>query len=319
MEEHDPADHNVDLANKLLNIGYYYNLAKDANRARVYTSAGSKIAVHRTAILSGTQARQGITGIGDSISSDIDEYINTGHIQRLIQLEKQFMERKATLDFFTTFYGIGPVTAQKFYDAGYRTLEDLWTLAPLTEAQRKGIMWREHIIQRIPRAEMDEIHSKMGELLDKYGIVWILSGSYRRGESSSGDVDILIQARSDLNMEGVRSVLQSIISDTLAAGPTKFMGIIRLSDEHVGHRIDIRLIDEADYPFALLYFTGSKQFNILLRNRAIEKGLTLNEYGLFDIKTLVRIQGITTEADIFTSLDVPYIDPVARTKDIRSL
>ena len=92
------------------------------------------------------------------------------------------------------------------------------------------------------------------------------------------------------------------------------MGIVQLDDQHNGHRIDIRLVEPKSYIFALLYFTGSQRFNILMRQRAIELGMTLNEYGLYDNKGVS--QPANSEEDIFNILRIKYIPPEARTRTI---
>lgn len=96
------------------------------------------------------------------------------------------------------------------------------------------------------------------------------------------------------------------------------MGIFRISDQYNGHRIDIRLVDPNSYAAALMYFTGSQRFNILMRQRAIDMGVTLNEYGLYynDGRPPPTIR---SEGDIFRQLRVEYLDPVNRTKTIATL
>ena len=178
-------------------------------------------------------------------------------------------------------------------------------------------MWREHINLRIPRDEMDIINEKIGSILDPYHIKWSIAGSYRRHEESSGDVDVLVESRPDFNMDGLIHILNPILPATLAQGPKFYRGIVRIDEQHNGHRIDIRLVSNEEYPAALMYFTGSQRFNILMRQRAIEFGLTLNEYGLFDQYN--RPQHVTSEEDIFRILRVKYIPPIERTKTIPHL
>ena len=96
------------------------------------------------------------------------------------------------------------------------------------------------------------------------------------------------------------------------------MGIVRLSDQYNGHRIDIRLIEPQSYAAALMYFTGSQRFNILMRQRAIALRLTLNEYGLFSIDNNSPYP-INSEEDTFRALGVRYMSPRERTRDMRSL
>ena len=130
---------------------------------------------------------------------------------------------------------------------------------------------------------MDQINAAIGHLLNPYGIKWEMTGSYRRQEPSSSDVDVVVESRPDLNMTNLIYLLRSIIPENgkLASGETKYMGVV-ISDQYNGHRIDIRLVTPEAYPTALMYFTGSQRFNILMRHRAIELGLKLNEYGIFD-------------------------------------
>jgi DNA polymerase/3'-5' exonuclease PolX len=323
VPEVDLLSRNKDLAEVLGLIASYYYIARDTYRAKTYANASAKIAAFPQGIVSGAQARASIKGIGDSVEADINEYLKNydeetgvGTLNRLQELESRFSNARSTIDYFKSFYGIGPVTAAKFYNAGFRTLEDLWFKANLTDAQRVGIMWRDHISLRIPRSEMDIINQTIGSILDPYGIKWSIAGSYRRNEQSSGDIDVLVEARPDLNMDGIVRLLQPHIPAILAQGEKVFMGIFRLDEMHNGHRIDIKLIDHSSYPFALLHYTGSQMFNILMRQRAIEFGMSLNEYGLFSQNTSYPAN---SEEDIFGLLKVRYMPPEARTKTIDKL
>lgn len=316
----DPMSRNNDLANVLSLIGSYYSMSgpEDRYRARTYLNAATRISEYPYEISSGRQAQAAISGIGKSTAETIDDYLNGKPIQRLQELETIFLDRKRIIDEFMSFHGIGPVSATKFYNQGFRTLSDLWTMANLTDAQRIGILWRDHISHRISHEEMNMINDQFGLILNPYNIKWTISGSYRREEESSGDIDLLVESRPDLNMDGLIYMLKDLLPATLAQGPTKFMGIFRLSDATFGHRIDIRLVDPTAYPFALLYFTGSQRFNILMRQRALELNMTLNEYGLFNSNG-TQIHGLTTEQDIFAKLNIPYTAPNLRSKTIASL
>lgn len=312
----DPLSRNKELADILGLIGSYYIASRDTYRARSFNSASAKIAAHEFAILSGAQARKELTGIGDSIETAIDEYINTGTIQRLQELEAKFPERRETVDYFRSFYGIGPVTAVRLYDQGLRTLEDLWFRGNLNEAQKLGVLWRDHIGVKIPREEMDLINMKIGEILNKYGIHWIIAGSYRRGEPTSGDIDLLVESRPDLDMNSLVGLLKEILPAILSKGEKKVMSMIRLDEKHDGHRIDIRLVPPESWAPALMYFTGSQKFNILMRQRAIQLGMLLNEYGLF--RGDIPLQ-INSEEDIFRELHVRYFVPEHRIRTLNTL
>ena len=308
---------NQGLAEHLALIGMYYGLAQDTYRAKTFNEAAAKITAYPKAISSGAQARAELSRIGDTLEQVINEYLLTGTSGRLQDLETRFIEQKATIDLFTSIYGIGPVTAIKLYTQGLRTLDDLWSQGNLNEKQKLGFIWREHIKLRIPRFEMDLIREQLAVILNPYRIRWEIAGSYRREEPSSGDIDVLVESRPDLNMEGLLALLEPILPVTLASGPTKFMGLIRLSEQYNAHRIDIRLIPRENWPFALMYFTGSQRFNIRMRQRAIAFGLTLNEYRLEDKEH--RMLPAATEEDIFRHLRVQYLSPVQRTRNLSAL
>ena len=153
--------------------------------------------------------------------------------------------------------------------------------------------------------------------MNPYKINWDVAGSYRRGEPTSGDIDLLVESLPGLNMLGVVTLLQSIIPAKLVQGESLFMGVVRLDEQHNGHRIDIRLVDSFYYPTSLMYFTGSQQFNILMRQRAIELEMKLNEYGLY-LYGDIQIPTMT-EQDIFKYLGVAYLSPIERTRTLGAL
>ena len=88
------------------------------------------------------------------------------------------------------------------------------------------------------------------------------------------------------------------------------MGICKIPQFEQYMRIDIRLVTPQQYPYAILYFTGSKNTNTYMRNTAIKLGFKLNEYGLFDkYNNLIELK---TEKDIFECLNIPYLEPQNR-------
>ena len=91
------------------------------------------------------------------------------------------------------------------------------------------------------------------------------------------------------------------------------MGICKLNEESTGRRIDILLCDKKHYYFTLLYFTGSYEFNIKMRRKALEKGYSLSEYGFTDINTKeLKSFDINSEEDIFKILDMKFVKPENR-------
>lgn len=294
---------NNKLANELKRIGKQYQLEGDVFRSKVYTNAGINIGKYPIKIESGQQARDNIKGIGDSIMKSIDIFLSTGHSDR-------FQQEEAPYVIFERIHGIGPVTAKKLYDQGYRTLEDLEE-AELTHAQRIGLTYYHDFELKIPRAEIDQINELFHQLFDPFDLTWEIAGSYRRGAAESGDIDVLFKQDKfedggQLELDDITNTLGDYLIADLTSpedAKTKYMGVIKIG-EHA-RRIDIRLIPPKSYYYALLYFTGPKELNVEMRNRAIEYNMTLNEYGLDGLPA-------KSERDIFRHLKIKYIPPNER-------
>jgi len=137
----------------------------------------------------------------------------------------------------------------------------------------------------------------------------VICGSYRRGLPNSGDIDVLIKGQPNLNLSRLVKALtdNGLLIGTLAEGKTKYLGIGRLDDQHIARRIDLMIVQPESWAYAILYFTGSQKLNILMRNRAIELGLTLNEYRLYNISD--ENYPATTEREIFNYLQLQYLEP----------
>jgi DNA polymerase/3'-5' exonuclease PolX len=243
----------------------------------------------------------------------------------LEELEKPYKEMTTVIDKLTTIFGIGPQNAKKFYEMGVKSIEDLGSgRYPLTDAQSIGYSYREHLVIKIPRDEMNVYQETVGTLLP--GINFEIVGSYRRGEIESGDIDIMVTKRLGFpTLKQVVERLRPIIVETLAFGDQKFMGISRLSRQYLYRRIDIRVFEEENWAPALMYFTGSQKFNVLMRQRAIELGMHLDEYGLYALEPIMgggntkNIVPTREEIDIFNKLGVKYLYPVQRTREINEL
>lgn len=307
---------NEGIAQVLDLISIYYKIEKDKRREDAYSNAAKSILGADDEITSGAEAKL-LPGVGVGIAKDIDELLNTGKIERLEQLEYKYREVKPVIDHFMSFYGIGPVTAVIFYNRGYRTVDDLWAKASLTDAQKNGILWRDHFAERIPREEMDIINNIVGEIFKQNNIKYAITGSYRRQEPTSGDIDILIEANDNINMDLIIKLLDQYIPTILSKGKKKFAGVFRLSEDDVGRRLDILLIKPESWAFALLHFTGSGRFNILMRNKAKSLGMKLSEYSLKDENG--DLLSANSEEDIFDYLGVKYLAPVERTKILKAL
>ncbi|HTY86785.1 MAG TPA: DNA polymerase/3'-5' exonuclease PolX [Candidatus Acidoferrum sp.] len=136
------------------------------------------------------------------------------------------------------------------------------------------------------------------------------AGSLRRSKEVVGDLDLLASSK---NPAAVIAgfVAQPGVANIIARGETKASVVLE-----GGVQSDLRVVSDTEYPFALAYFTGSKEHNIVMRQRAIQRGLRLNEYGLFRSKTETRDPKLRIpcrdEAEIFAKLDLPFIPPELR-------
>lgn len=148
-------------------------------------------------------------------------------------------------------------------------------------------------------------------------------GSYRRGAKDSGDIDVLMTLPANVaTSEGAKAFQQlceklvsiGYITDILALGDKKCMAVCRYDKDSPARRIDLLVTHQEEYPFAILYFTGSDKFNIAMRKHALDQGYTMNEHGLKkvreeapDIPTTMK-----DERAIFSFLKYPYVAPTER-------
>ena len=136
------------------------------------------------------------------------------------------------------------------------------------------------------------------------------AGSLRRWKEVIGDIDFLVSSRNPAAVIGF-FVAQPGVQTVLAHGDTKASVIVA-----GGIQADLRVVSDAEYPFALAYFTGSKEHNIVMRQRAIARGLRLNEYGLFRSSEETRDPALRVdcreERDIFGNLGLAYVPPELR-------
>lgn len=257
-----------------------------------------------------------------SIYNKIVEYLNTGKIKEIEQIDNFSIIYKD----LSKIYGIGPTKAKELINKkGIKSITDLKKKLEedddlLNKKQKIGLKYYEELEKRIPSEEIEE-HKKYIKRcineIDKDGqLKYEVTGSNRREESSSGDIDILFTAKNNdkkLFNKIIKKLLkEGYIKETLAKGEKKFMGICKLDNKDVHRRID--MIYSENYPFALLYFTGSGDFNVEMRNHALSLGYSLNEYGLKKDGEFVKNNNneFESEEDIFKFLKLKYIEPKKR-------
>lgn len=293
----------IDHFDKL--IQYYYVL-NEKWRIKTFQKVVEIIEEYPAVIISGKDIED-IKGIGPSTVQEVNEFLQKGTSDRLEALKSRLGDALPVLALFKTIFGVGPVKAAELYVYGYRTIGEL-SKAPLSDASRTYLKYYYEFEERIPRSEMDMFYQAISERL--VGWTWELAGSYRRGEASSGDIDLLVQG-SGSDMKEIVQLLGPLITDILALGKKKVMGVAKIASKH--RRIDIRLFPKDTWPFALLYNTGSGKMNILMRIRAQDLKMHLNEYSL--TKKGVKID-CRNEREIFEALKIRYYTPEERTKYI---
>jgi DNA ligase (NAD+) len=302
-------------------------------RAKAYQKAQESIVNYPDNITSVKQLN-GVPGIGATISEKLNEYIETGTLQ-LIEREKT-----NPINILSDVYGIGPKKAEELVKLGVTSISELRKRQDelLNNVQKIGLTFYEDIQERIPRQEIVEyetlfngIFSKLkgsnkkekeNTEINKFEIV----GSYRRGASNSGDIDIIITGETgDVYNDFVDTLNNmNIILHILSRGPSKTLVIAKLPGANrVARRVDFLFSPPDEFPFAILYFTGSKIFNTIMRQKALDQGYTFNEHSIYHLTkdnnlTKDRKKGekvdkhFRSEKDIFDFLGLEYKTPLDR-------
>tara|TARA_B100000900_G_scaffold164706_1_gene139802 strand:+ start:10661 stop:14209 length:3549 start_codon:yes stop_codon:yes gene_type:complete len=308
---------NEKIAEMLEKLSILMQKKGDVMRARVYSRALDTVLLE-TGDITDIKELEGKPGIGPTIMVKMNEYISTG---KLSVLEK---EKENPLIWLTEIHGIGPKKATELIEKGIYKIEDLEGRKDelLNNVQKKGLQYYEEINQRIPRDEIDEykkiLESSFKKVADEESKQEIV-GSYRRGSRTSGDIDVIITSKKEDVLKSYMEELKEkgIIIEVLSNGKTKSMVIARLNKESIARRVDFMYSPKEEYPFAILYFTGSKVFNTVMRGYALKLGLSLNEHGIYKkekgkTKEDKVSKKFNNEEDIFEYLHLKYKMPEER-------
>jgi DNA polymerase (family 10) len=264
----------------------------------------------------GIDALKEIPGIGQSMAEKIVEYLKTGKVK-----EHQLLKKKmpVNIEELTSVEGIGPKMVRDLYkQLKIKNLKDLEKAAKagkIRDLPHFGLKTEQNILEGIEFLKRSKGRFLLGEILPKvYEIIVQLknlkevkqiseAGSVRRRKETIGDVDILITASDAKKVIDYFLSLPGIVK-VWGKGPTK--ASIRLKE---GFDVDLRVLPEHQFGSALQYFTGSKEHNIVLRKIAMDKGLKLNEYGLFKGSKMIAGK---TEKEVYAALKMDYIKPELR-------
>lgn len=257
-----------------------------------------------------------LRGIGKDLAAAIHEIIETAHYDDLDQLRERV---SPSLRDLLTVPGLGPKRVKQLHkELGIRSLDDLEeelqagtvsnlegfgkkTVENIQEALSAGRRKKE----RRRRASTEEAAEALQEFICGLDGVeqGAIAGSYRRWRETVADLDAVAASDDPENVID-QFVEYDGIEEVVSHGDTR--ATVRLRS---GLPVDLRVVEPASYGAALLYFTGSRDHQIQLRDMAQEKGWKLNEYGLFDGDE--RIAG-ATEEEIYAAFDLPYIPPELR-------
>lgn len=291
---------------------------ENAFKIRAYRSGAETIAAWGDAVARMEEAQlRDLPGIGKDLAKKILELTSTGALTYHQELLQQF---PPTILDLLRLQGVGPKTVALLYSSlNIKNLDELAAAARegrLRAIKGMGAKKEALILKAIEERQRDagrhllaDTTAVAADLMAHLQaaapeVEFVPVGSLRRGCDTCGDIDILA-------VGGHASLMDVFVSHprverVLGQGGTK--SSIRLQG---GYQADLRLVPTDSRGAAMQYFTGSKAHNITLRDRAIQRGLKLNEYGLFRIEGDEKIAG-TTEEGVYEALDLPWIDPALR-------
>ena len=314
----------------------YYTRTKDHWRQTAYRKAMSTLKRQTTKISTYEQAIV-LPTLGHRLALKIEEIVLTNRLRRLESAKLETNDQ--ILSTFTKIYGVGINQAWKWVLQGHKTIDDLLQHASLTENQRLGIEKYDDLLTRIPRDEvtaLGEIVKNAATKLD-LDVEVIIGGSYRRGNTTSGDIDCLLTKPGTRTARDLLPFVNQLVSQLTASGflvaalavpsekgsASKWHGCCVLpgAEKQIWRRIDFLMVPETELGAALIYFTGDDIFNRSMRLLSSRKGWRLNQRGLY--KDVMRgpqrvkmtegtlIEGADEET-IFEKLGVPWRPPTHR-------
>jgi DNA polymerase (family 10) len=290
-------------------------------RARAYENAINALGACGDEIARMSKAElKAIDGVGAGMADKIREFLDTGKIAKLEELRKKYPPEYVEL---SKIPGLGPKRMARLHaELGVASVADLRKAIDsqrLRELSGFGVKMEGTLRKAIERLGMTgkERRTPISEampmarrvvaaLADVPGVERVeCCGSLRRFRETIGDIDIVVAATDSAPVMAAFVALP-LVSEVLARGDTKTSVLTQ-----AGLQIDLRVVAPAEHGAAILYFTGSKSHNIKLRQRALARGLTLNEYGLSNVESGATVAA-ATEEEIYAALDLAWIPPPMR-------
>ena len=314
---------NAEIAAALSELATLYEL-DGANRYRVlaYKEAARVIrdCPHSVAELAREGRATELQGVGETLQTKIVFLLDEGEIPSAVKLKKKF---PATLVEITRLPGIGAKTVRKMYDElGVATLDDLRAAAAehrLRGVKGLGEKLEENVLDALERAEAGDPGERrllsevleVGEqliaalLADPASDEVTLAGSARRWAETCKDIDIVASATDP------EALAEALAAHELAGERLSGGGGGASIRTHNGLAVDLRIVPGEEFGNLLQHFTGSKEHNVKLRERALGMGLSVSEHGVTDTET-GEVHTCATEAEVYERLGLRYIEPELR-------
>jgi DNA polymerase (family 10) len=264
----------------------------------------------------------GIKGLGEALRDKLHEMATTGRLEFYEKLKAEFPD---TIFELFDVQGLGPKKIAALHaELGVSSIADLRRACESGEAAKlsgfaaktvekilESIAFRE---QHASEFKLDQVHALVQQILEALREHPNVSqaeicGSFRRGKETVHDLDFLVSTKQPEKVIEYFVTLPQVV-DVIAQGATK-------ASIHATHGIqcDLRAVASKEFPFALMYFTGSKEHNVAIRQRALNRGWSLNEYAFTEVPDHADapvIPPVHDEADIYRALDLDFIEPELR-------
>lgn len=265
-----------------------------------------------------------IEGIGRALEEKIIELVHTGDLAYYKELRAEF---PASLFVLFDLQGLGAKKIRHLYEKLHVDSIDALEKACLSGqiallpgfGEKSAANFQKAIAlyrRGIGKFRLDHVMLLatilMGDLQEHPAVGQCKSaGSFRRRKEAIGDLDLLVSSRDSKEVASFFTQ-HSLVANIIMQGPTKVSVYLKDEEGERGLQCDLRIVTPEEFPFALLYFTGSKEHNIRLRSRALEQGWSLNEYAFTCQKNAVPPPKVESEEDIYSALGLEFIPPELR-------
>jgi DNA polymerase (family 10) len=313
------ADH---MAEVLRNIALFLELkGENTFKIRAYKTGAEVVETFSGDIVAKAAANEldGIKGIGDALQQKLHELATTGKLEFYEKLKAEFPEH--IMELFEV-QGLGPKKIIALHQQlGVGSLEDLKRVCEDGSAAKisgfgektvakllESLAFHASHAHEFRQEQVAPLVAQITEMLQSHPNVSRVSaaGSWRRGKETVHDVDFLVATKNAVPvMEAF--VTMPLVKQILGQGETKSSVLLEN-----GVQCDLRAVTTAEFPCALVYFTGSKEHNVALRQRALSRGYSLNEYALSPTKPDLEPIVCHDEADVYRALELDFIEPEMR-------